>query len=126
MARRLGNNGSAMIEAAGVIAVFAVLVCGVLLAAFLFVARAWIQSQSEQALYCLATTSRPSNCQRNFKTRIEGFLPWGGVTHSALWNQADNWSLNVTWRWKGFKWTLNKGLSIRAIQKNRASLLSPH
>lgn len=91
-----------------------IFVMGLLVAAYLLFARAWIQYQTEQALYCLAEQRTPLNCKAQLQARLERFLPWG-ETWSQLQNSNDEWSATVHWNYQNYSFHVAKKLNSRLI-----------
>lgn len=112
----------ALIEAAAAVLVAAFFVGGVLLGAYLWFARAWIEYQSEQALYCVAEARPAPHCRRRLHERLNGFLPYRDSLQTTLQSGRENWKLRLEWKWNGYRIHLEKELSTRRMQKAAVSL----
>lgn len=115
----INSRGSAMLEAVPVTLVLLAFVSGLLLAAYLLFARAWIQYQSEQALYCAAVES--PGCRRQLEDQVRRFIPWGNIS-SDVHSSGTNWSAEVRWNYQDYSFRVAKDLTPRLILKNRALL----
>jgi hypothetical protein len=99
-------------------AVLTVLVSGILLATYLLFARAWMQWQSEEALYCAAVGQGASVCQRTLEDRVREFLPWGTV-QARVWTAESGWYAEVRWKYSQFAFHERKALTPKMIVGNR-------
>jgi hypothetical protein len=113
------NRGSALLEAAPVMLVLMLFALGLLLAAYLFLARAWIQYQSEQALYCVAEGRASFQCKSKLEEKLKQFLPWGEGS-VQLHAFQDQWTVEVLWRNRDYRFRLYKELSPKAILAAKA------
>jgi hypothetical protein len=113
------RRGSAAIEAAAVAGVLAVFAAGVLMTVYLLFARAWLQYQTEQALYCLAERRGTAVCRSRLSDRARAFLPYGNFRTMDLRAERGRWIAEVGWEWQGYTLHLSKRLTPGLILKNR-------
>jgi len=113
------SRGSAMLEAVPVALLLMLFIAGILLAAYLFFARAWIQYQSEQALYCAAQSRISVPCKHQLEEKLKQLLPWGdsSVTIQA---SSDKWIVEVLWKNRGYSFHLLKELTPKQILDPKA------
>lgn len=86
-----------MVEGLGVMLVLITFAGGFLLVGYLIFARAWLQFQGEQALYCVATRHPAYVCERRLRARVDEALPWGRLTVAYVNADADNWRMEMEW-----------------------------
>lgn len=108
-----------MLEAVPVFAVLLVFVAGLLLAAYLMFARAWIQYQGDQALYCISESRPASVCRKQLTTKLNQFLPWGKAGRIDLRFNNDKGKLDIKWNIQGFTIHIAKQLSVRQILRKK-------
>lgn len=96
-----------------------IFVVGFLLGAYLMFARAWLQYQSEQALYCLAEGKPVAVCRRDLAMKVSAALPWGALESSRLVTSARGWEVEVRWRFQQFDFVITRQLDSRRILRNR-------
>jgi hypothetical protein len=112
-------RGSAALEAVPVIAVLLVFVAGALLAAYLMFARAWIQYQGDQALYCMSESRPTVVCHKRLRAKLNQFLPWGQFGRIDLSFHGDKGKLDIKWVIQGFTIHIAEQLSIRQIIRKK-------
>jgi hypothetical protein len=106
-------RGSALLEAVPVTALLAVFVAALMTAAYLTFAQAWVQSASEQALYCLAENRTEALCRRGLRLRISQALPLGEVGLLKLSRDSQSWKIELEWKWSEFKIRIAKRLRLK-------------
>jgi hypothetical protein len=114
------RRGSAVIEAAAVAGVLVVFTAGVLMTIYILFARAWLQYQSEQALYCLAERRGTAACRSLLSARARALLPYGNLTTMDLRAEHGRWIAEVRWEWQGYALHFSKRLTPALILRNRA------
>jgi apolipoprotein N-acyltransferase len=118
------NFGNAIAEALPAIAALLVFIVGIFLGVYLIFARAWIQYQSEQALYCLSESKPAFVCHRGLQNKLASSLPWGRVGKTQLSSTTkgkhQNWNVEVEWKIRDFKLRVRKQLGTRHLLQNRA------
>jgi len=122
---RSNQRGGALTEALPVVLVLAVFVSGLLLMVYLMFARAWIQYQSEQALYCLAEARPVSRCRKQLEQRLSRLLKWGhpGVLRLTTYDRGrgvDVWTVEAEWKIKAYNLRVKKQLDTRRLLQSRA------
>ncbi len=108
----------AVAEALPVFTTLLVFMFGILLGAYFIFARAWIQYQSEQALYCMAEGRL--SCRQQLRTKLKAALPFGEEQRIELSSQNDLWKTKVEWKIQGYKISVMKDLSARALIRSKA------
>jgi hypothetical protein len=103
-------RGSALIEVLPATVVLALLIGVCLTGAYLLFGRAWIQYQSEQALYCAAQGPSPLHCQTELEDTIHQFLPWGD-SMVRIHSEDQHWSVEVEWQYQYFSLHVAKDLT---------------
>ena len=113
------NRGTALLEAVPVMLIILSLVLGLMIAFYLFFTRAWIQYQSEQALYCAAEARASFPCRSQLEGKLKKFLPWG---RSSVLLQASNntWTVEVRWGYGQFSFHTLKELTPKHILASKA------
>ena len=122
MAQAVGRNsqgGSAVAEYLPVIALLLILATGLLLAAYLIFARAFIGFQMEQGLYCLAEGRPATICRRLLRDRLTHSLPWGGLNELKLRGDERQWEMTIHWQLRSVDWRLRKVLDSRVFAKRK-------
>jgi hypothetical protein len=115
------QKGQALWELLSVFSVLAILVSGILLAAYLMFARAWLTYQSEQALYCVAEKQSPAHCRHGFQQRVTRFLPWGTLQIRSLAGTVSGAFINVRWQLNGFVVPIQRKLDLSWSRGSRSS-----
>jgi hypothetical protein len=95
---RRAARGSAVLEFTVVAPALLAIVTLTLVAGYLVLARAWLEYQSEQALYCLATGRARKICGRDFTRRIHETLGFGRVVAFTATRRPQSWSVRVEWQ----------------------------
>ncbi|MGZ3722528.1 MAG: hypothetical protein ACXVA9_06340 [Bdellovibrionales bacterium] len=113
------NRGTAMLEAAPVMLLLTLFCVGIVLAAYLFFTRAWIQYHSEQALYCAAQSRVSFHCKYQLEEKLKQLLPWGESSAHILAGN-DKWTVEVLWKYRDFSFHLNKELTPQQILNAKA------
>jgi hypothetical protein len=110
------NNakGSALIEFLPVSGLLAFFVAVALTGAYLIFGKAWIQYQSEQALYCAAEKSAAIDCQSELDARLRPFLPWG-TTEVRIRSADELWTVEVIWKFGPLTLDIVKELTPRQL-----------
>jgi hypothetical protein len=116
----MNNKGSAAVESLPAAALLILFVAGILAAAYLIFARAWLQYQGEQALYCLSEARPVYACRRRLETKLSGALPWGKAGALDLSSRDDVWKVRVEWKIRGFRLQVRKELGTRRLLQSRA------
>ena len=118
------NAGSAMAEALPAIAALLIFIAGISIGVYLIFARAWMQYQSEQALYCLGEAKPAFICRRFLERKLESGLPWGRLgkmqLNSVARGQHQKWNIEVEWKIRNFTLRVHKELGTRALLQSRA------
>lgn len=119
--RILKNNsrGSALLETLPVSAMIAAFVVSMLTLAYLMFAQAYVRSEGERALYCIAENRSEPLCRRELRTRIKSALPFGEISRVQLSGGAENWTIELEWKWSEFKIRVAKRLRIKDITGSR-------
>jgi hypothetical protein len=113
------ERGSALFEALAA-SVFMVYLSGVLLSGlYLFWTHAWLNYQSDQALFCVGAGGMRFQCERVLKRKSQDFLPWGNFTFIELSGFSDQAELKMEWQWGEWKKQYRKNLRIKDIIKRR-------
>lgn len=108
------DRGTALLEAVPVMLLVVTFLVGIMVAFYLFFTRAWIQYQSEQALYCAAVTRSSFSCQSQLISQLNKFLPWG--RSSAVLQATENkWTVEVRWIYGKFSFHTTKELTPKVI-----------
>lgn len=111
------QRGTAVLEGVGVLFVITSFVSVVMMGAYLWFARGWIQYQSEQALYCLAESRPEVMCRRALKANVARFLPFGKVRNLGYSNERGRFGVKLDWKWE-VKWDQKKfGYNVRVDKK---------
>ena len=113
------QKGSALIELLPVSFLLLTFTVGLLLAAYVLFARAWIQYQGEQALYCAAEGQSPMQCRLSLDAQLRNFLPWG-LRRTYLAGADGAWKLEVDWSYRNCKFHMVKELGPRQILNAKA------
>jgi hypothetical protein len=125
---KITERGTALLEAAGALGVLSLFLSGLLAVCYLLFARAWIQYQSEQALYCLSEGTRTSTCRSTLEKNLARFLPWGELKNVVVFEERDQWRVQLQWRtgwqWPNYAISVHKHLSTKMIAKNSKDLRS--
>ena len=120
----MNDKGSALTEALPATAALFAFIAGILLATYLIFARAWIQYQSEQALYCLSEAKPVLVCRRNLEKKISAALMWGRPgdlrLNSGTRGKNEIWSSEVQWRIGKYQLSVRKQLDTRRLLQSRA------
>lgn len=106
-----------MIEALSVASLTLILVLGLLIASYLMFARAWVDYQGEQTLYCLAEARL--HCQASLIANTSRFLPWGTLRLRRLARNQDQYSVEAVWHFHQVRWVMRKTLKIKDIVRNK-------
>jgi hypothetical protein len=118
------NVGSAMAESLPAIAALLVFIVGICLGVYLIFARAWMQYQSEQALYCLSESKPAFICRRALEKKLLAGLPWGRLgkmqLSTAEKGKHQNWNVEVEWKIRTFTLSVRKELGTRRLLQSRA------
>lgn len=85
---------------------------------YLISARAWLQYQSEQALYCLASENPGWNCQTRLNAQLKRYLPWGHWRTRAT-STGNQWSVDVQWNYKNYQVHLLKELNPKLLVRKK-------
>jgi hypothetical protein len=112
------QRGNALVESLPVMFLLVSLVVGLLLAAYLLFARAWIAYQSEQALYCSLQMQSASGCQIQLESQLRDFLPYGEI-QTRVTGINNNWLVEVQWHYREYQMLTRRRLDPELIQANR-------
>ena len=108
--------------------VLSVLVSCLLIVSYLLFARAWIQYQSEQALYCLAENQPAYACRHQLEKALRRCLPYGELRDLTVFTTNARWNVNLQWRtgwdWPHYVMKVQKQLSAKKINGNNKDLRS--
>ena len=116
----MNNKGSAAVESLPVASLLILFVTGILAAAYLIFARAWLQYQGEQALYCLSEARPAFTCRRQLEKKLSGALPFGKAGALDLSSRDDVWKVRAEWKIRGFRLQVRKELGTRRLLQSRA------
>lgn len=120
----MNERGSAALEIWPVFATLVLFTMGLLTGVYLIFARAWIQYQSEQALYCLSEAKPVVLCRRSLEKKLTGALPWGQVgplsLHSSTVGKNEQWKVDVEWKFQRVSLKIAKELDARRLLQSRA------
>ena len=118
------DRGSALVEALPAILVIVVFVGVLLMAAYLIFARAWMQYQAEQSLYCMAESRTEWTCRRELENRLKRALPWGSSRvvqlQTARVRRNEIWKVEVRWKFGGFELSVRKHLDSKSLVHSKA------
>ena len=115
------ERGTALLEALPTSGLLFFLIAGLLAAAYLMFAKASVQYQSEQALYCASQGSSRTSCEMKLQAEIQSLLPWGDIS-AHIQGHGNIWSVEATWRWKDFSFHVNRVLGPKQILAPKALL----
>lgn len=120
----MNEKGSALTEALPALAALLVFVTGILLGVYLIFARAWMQYQSEQALYCLSEGRTEFICRRSLEKKLDAALMWGRLGSARLDSSTrgmnEYWNAEVRWKIGKYHLKVTKRLDTRRLVQSRA------
>ncbi len=108
-----------LIEGLPVLAMLLAFAIGFLAVGYLMFARAWVHSEAERALYCLAERRSAHACRREIRARVHEALPFGALEISNLRSEADSWTVEIKWKWNQAEFQVAKRLRIKDILANK-------
>ncbi len=118
------DAGSAIVESLAAITALLVFIVGIWIGVYLIFARAWMQYQSEQALYCLSESKPALICRRALQKKLVTGLPFGRLGRMRLSSAAkgkhQNWNVEVEWKIRTFTLSVRKELGTRRLLQSRA------
>ena len=113
------QRGTALVESLPVMGLLAILIAGLLMAFYLLFTRAWIQYQSEQALYCALQEQVSFHCRARLEARLREFVLVGQFS-TKLSGASNDWMVEVQWRFRGMQIHTRKRLEPGLIMATRA------
>ena len=116
---KTNSRGSSVLEALPVVLLLAAFVAGLFLAAYLLFARAWIQYQAEQALYCVVEERGSIHCHAQLQSQLEKFLAWG-QSHSRVSGRGANAEVEIEWKYQNYAVKVHRELNPKLILSQKA------
>lgn len=113
------ERGFAILESLPVMGVFIAFLLGILMVAYLMFTRAWIQYQSEQALYCAAEGKYTLLCREELERKVHQFLPWG-ETHARVTSLQQKWNVEIEWKYRNYAFHFHKELNPDLVLRTKA------
>jgi len=117
----MNQRGSALIEGLTTMTFMVVVTGAILTAGYAVFARAYIEHQSEQTLYCLAENEPLGQCRWRLRRAIARALPYGAIGRLEVTKRSSYWEVEFTWTLSKFTFRIHKSLSLRDIVRTRGS-----
>ena len=108
------TRGAAISECALVVGVVVTIVSATLSLSYLAYARAMIEYQTEQVLYCLAEGRRPATCRANLHRALKDQLRIGRLTKLRATRRRNHWHVEASWT--ATAWTIHV---IKSLDRER-------